>query len=103
MGDPRVVPMDSVPGVPRKSPVTTILESLPEGYMTTREVAEKFDVHVETIRRLIKATKADGTPRVNAPTDKAVVGGLQIYLFTAEDVEELEEYFRSRVRTHKKG
>lgn len=76
----------------RKSPAEMILESIPAGYMSVRDMAERYGVHVMTIRRLIKATNEDGTKKVNAPSDAVQQGGLLIYLFNEEDVSELDAY-----------
>ena len=37
-----------------------LIESLPPGLLTARQVAEHFDVSIETIRRLGRAKMSDG-------------------------------------------
>lgn len=76
----------------RKSPAELLLEQIPEGYMSVKDMAERYGVHVQTIRRLAKMTNNDGTPRVKAPSAAIQQGGLVIYLFTEEDVEEMDAY-----------
>jgi hypothetical protein len=76
----------------RKSPASMIMESLPEGYLGVKDMAQRYGVHVQTIRRLIHAENSDGTPKVNAPSSAVQQGGLLIYLFTEEDVAELDAY-----------
>jgi transposase len=90
---PKVVDASSVVPTKRKSPVTALIESLGDEYKTVADVAEHFGVHKETVRRLIKAKNPDGTPKINAPSKAAQAGEMIIYLFTDEDMEELEEYF----------
>jgi hypothetical protein len=76
----------------RKSPAELIMESIPEGYLSVKDMSERYGVHVQTIRRLIKARNDDGTPKVNAPTDAVQQGGLVIYLFNENDVAEMDAY-----------
>ena len=86
--------IDAKDAVPqrRKSPAQLIMENMPEGYLSTADIAERYGVHVQTIRRLMKAVNDDGTPKVNAPSKAIHQGGLLIYLFTEADVAELDEY-----------
>lgn len=79
----------------RKSPVTMILEDLPPGYLTVNDLAVRYDVHKETIRRLMRAEK-DGVPLVNAPSEAVQQGGLVVYLFNEEDVAEMDKYMGTK-------
>lgn len=83
---------------PRKAPATLMIEALPAGMLTAREVAKRFDVNVETIRRMARATTADGKPRFKAPSKAAKTGDLVIWVYTPEDMEELADYFGERVQ-----
>ncbi len=80
----------------RKSPAEMIYESLPEGYKSVRDMAERYGVHLQTIRRMIKATYDDGSPRLKAPSAAVQQGGLVIYLFTEEDVSEMDAYMGAK-------
>lgn len=80
----------------RKSPAQLIIESLGDDYKTMRAMAERYDVNVETIRRLCKAVDADGEKRVRAPSKAVQQGNLTIYLFTHEDVAEIDEYMSKK-------
>ncbi len=80
----------------RKSPAQLIIESLGDDYKTMKMMAARYDVNVETIRRLCKATNADGTKRVKAPSKAVQQGELTIFLFTKDDVKELDEYMSNK-------
>lgn len=80
----------------RKSPAQVIIESLDGEYETMRTMAERYAVNVETIRRLCKAVDENGEKRVKAPSAAAQQGELVIYLFTKEDVQELDEYMSNK-------
>lgn len=102
---PKVVSTEDLTSRPtRKSPVTHMLEQVDgiENYKRMRDVAEHFGVHVETIRRLSHARDADGKKRVNAPSKAMVHGEMVVYLFTEEDIKELEAYFARRGSRRKK-
>lgn len=88
----------------RVSPVTALLNDIEGDYLTMRQTAQKVDVHIETLRRLCR------TSRVNAPSKAVTRGSMVIYLFTPEDVQEVEDYFYGKdeqqadgARKHKKG
>lgn len=89
----KVVDANTVIPPTRKSPVTVLIESLDGDYKTVKDVAAQFGVHKETIRRLCKAKNEDGTDKVHAPSKAMQQGGMLIYLFTPEDMDELAEYF----------
>ena len=93
MVNPKIVDASEVKRHPRKSPATRLIESLPPGLLTGRQVAEKFDVSIETIRRLGRAKLSDGTPRFTAPSKAARTGDLVVWLYTPADLRELAEYF----------
>jgi len=80
----------------RKSPAQLIVESLEGDWMTTKQMAERWNVHVETMRRLAKARNEDGTPKVKAPSQAVQVGDMTIYLYSPEDVKEIDEYFKKK-------
>lgn len=80
----------------RKSPAQVILESLDGDFKTMRDMADRYGVHIETMRRLCRATKPDGSYRVKAPSAAVQSGEMTIYLFTVEDVDELDEYYRNK-------
>lgn len=105
MVKPLIVDASEVKRRPRKAPATRMIEALPDGYLTARQVAEKFDRNIETIRRLARATDAEGKPRFKAPSKAAKSGELLIWLYTPSDVEELAEYFGQKIpkKRGKKG
>lgn len=96
MGNVRIIDAQDAEPPRRKSPATVIIESVGDDYETMRTMAERYDVNVETIRRLCKAVDDDGNPRVKAPSKAVQQGGLTIYLFTKEDVKELDEYMSNK-------
>lgn len=93
MVNPKIVDAADVKRHPRKSPATRLIESLPPDLLTARQVAEKFDVSIETIRRLGRARLSDGTPKFKAPSKAARTGDLVVWLYTPTDLDELAEYF----------
>lgn len=93
---PKVVDAKTVKPQTRKAPATRIIESLPPEFKTTRQVAEYFEVNIETIRRLSKAKNSDGTKRITGPSKATKSGGMVIWLYTPDDVEEIREYFEDR-------
>lgn len=88
----RVVDAVDVPKEPikRKSPAELILASLDGDYKVMREMAARYGVHIETMRRLAK------TDKVKAPSKAVQSGDMTIYLFTPEDVAEVDEYFSKK-------
>ena len=93
---PKVVDAKTVKPQSRKAPATRIIEALEGDYLTTRQVAEYFEVNIETIRRLSKATNADGTEKIKGPSKATKSGSMVIWLYTPEDVEEIRAYFEDR-------
>lgn len=91
----KIVDAKDVIAPKRKSPVSVLIDSLPDRdkYHTVMDAAAYFHVHPETIRRLIKAYDVDGNKKVNAPSKAIQQGSMVVYLFTEEDMDELENYF----------
>ena len=94
---PQIVDASEVKRQPRKAPATRMIEALPKGYLTARQVAERFDVNIETIRRLARAKDDNGREKFKAPSKAAKSGELIIWVYTPDDVNELAEYFGERV------
>lgn len=101
MPTPKIVDASEIKKRPRKSPATMMVESLPPGYLTARQMAEMFGVNIETIRRLGRAVDADGHPRFQAPSKAAKTGDLIVWLYTPADVDEIAEYFGERIQKPK--
>jgi hypothetical protein len=97
MKTPQIVDASEIKRVPKKAPATRMIEALPPDLLTARQVAEKFEVNIETIRRLARAKDAEGNDRFNAPSKAAKSGELIIWVYTPEDVDELAEYFGRRI------
>ena len=97
MKTPQIVDAAEVKRVPKKAPATRMIEALPPGLLTARQVAEKFDVNIETIRRLARAKDSEGNERFTAPSKAAKSGELIIWVYTPDDVDELAEYFGKRI------
>jgi len=93
----KIVDSQEIKRTTRKAPATRLIEALPDGYLTARQVATKFDVNIETIRRLARAKDSDGNERFRAPSKAAKSGDLVIWVYTPEDVDELAEYFGERI------
>ncbi len=89
----KVVPSGTARRTPRISPMRQILQGVDRDFWTTKQVAEHLDVHVETIRRRIKAVDAQGNKVVKAPREEIQAGKVHINIFQMEDVVELENYF----------
>jgi hypothetical protein len=93
MVNPKIVDAADVKRRPRKAPATRLIESLPPGLLTARQVAQHFEVSIETIRRLGRATLSDGSAKFTAPSKAARTGDLVVWLYTKEDMKELAQYF----------
>jgi hypothetical protein len=93
MVNPKIVDAKDIKRHVRKAPATRLIESLPPDLLTARQVATHFDVSIETIRRLGRATLSDGSPKFNAPSKAARTGDLIVWLYTKADMTELAEYF----------
>jgi hypothetical protein len=103
---PQIVDAAEVKQRPRKSPATRMIEALPDGLLTARDVADLFECNIETIRRLARKKDANGNPWFTAPSKAAKSGELIIWVYTPEDIDELAEYFGKRIpktRGKKKG
>jgi transcription initiation factor IIE alpha subunit len=92
----KIVDASEVKRQTRKAPATRMIEKIPEGLFTARDMAERFDVNVETIRRLARAVDETGKAKFKAPSKAAKNGELIIWVYTPEDVDELAEYFGER-------
>jgi transposase len=103
MVNPKIVDADEIKRRPRKAPATRLIEALPDDLLTARQVAEHFDVSIETIRRLGRAKLSDDTPKFKAPSKAARTGDLVVWLYTPEDMAELAEYFGRKEPTKKKA
>lgn len=103
MANPKIVDASEIKMRPRKSPATRLAESLPDGMLSARQVAEHFDVNIETIRRLARAKDENGKPKFNAPSKAARQGDLIIWAYTQEDMDELSEYFGVKTPKRKKA
>jgi hypothetical protein len=93
----KIVDSSEIKRQPRKAPATRMIEALPEGYLTARQVADKFEVNIETVRRLARAKDGDGKDRFVGPSKAAKSGELIIWVYTPDDVAELAEYFGDRI------
>lgn len=98
----KIVDAADVKQQPRKAPATRMIEQIPEGMYTARQVAEHFEVNIETIRRLARAKDDQGNAKFHAPSKAAKSGELIIWVYTPADVDELAEYFGERGRPVKK-
>lgn len=97
MKPPEIVDANEVKQRPRKAPATRMIEQIPDGLFTARDLSELFDVNIETIRRLARAKDADGNDRFTAPSKAAKQGELIIWVYTPDDVEEMAEYFGKKI------
>lgn len=93
---PQIVDSADVKRTTRKAPATRMIEALPKGFLTSRQVAERFGVNIETIRRLARAKNEDGSERFKAPSKAAKSGELIIWVYTPADIKELAAYFGER-------
>jgi len=100
MVNPKIVDASEIKRRPRKAPATRLIEALPPDLLTARQVAEHFDVSIETIRRLGRAQLSDGTSKFKAPSKAARTGDLVVWLYTKEDMKELAEYFGRKEPTN---
>jgi hypothetical protein len=92
----KIVDASEVKRQTRTSPATRMIEKIPDGLYTARDMAERFDVNIETIRRLARAKDDKGKDKFKAPSKAAKNGELIIWVYTPEDVDELAEYFGER-------
>jgi hypothetical protein len=100
---PQIVDAAEVKQRPRKAPATRMIEQIPDGLMTARDLSVMFDVNIETIRRLARAKNSDGSDKFIAPSKAAKQGELIIWVYTPADVEELAEYFGKKIPKPRKG
>lgn len=67
------------------------------GHLRLSEAAEILKVAPITLRRLLK------NPEISAPSNEITQGGYKTYLYTPDDMKELESYFQSRTRLKKRS
>lgn len=67
------------------------------GYLRLSEAAEILDVAPITLRRLLK------NPDISAPSSEISRGGYKTYLYTPEDLKELQGYFKDRTQIKKRN
>jgi hypothetical protein len=84
---PEIINASEIKRSPRKSPADQLLDDLEGDFSKLTDVAREVGVHPETLRRLCR------TDKVNAPSHAVQQGGMTMYLFTPEDVDELKSYF----------
>jgi hypothetical protein len=99
MVNPKIVDASEIKQRPRKAPATRLIEEVRRQHPTWRtaqDVAEHFDVSIETVRRLGRQRLSDGTPKFKAPSKAARTGDLVVWLYTPVDMKELGEYFGKR-------
>jgi len=87
---PKVYDVEELAPNRRTSPFQLIMDSLDGEFYSMRQAARMTGVHIETLRRLCH------TDRVKAPSKATKQGGLFVYLFTPEDIEEVREYFAAQ-------
>ena len=73
-----------------------IMAKLPGTYYRLTEVAEILGLSVRTLRRLIPKG------HTKAPSKQITVGGMKMYLYTPEDVQEIRDYYRIENREDEK-
>lgn len=101
MINPEIVDASEVKRRPRKAPATRMIEAIPDGLLTARDLAEMFGVNIETIRRLARAKDSEGKDRFKAPSKAAKTGELIIWVYTPADVEEMSKYFGKKIPKQK--
>ena len=69
------------------SPAEKIMAELPGTYYRLAEVSKIIGVSPKTLRRLIHSG------RTKAPSQQISVGGMKMYLYTPEDIQELKNYY----------
>ena len=74
------------------SPAARLVSSLDGQYYLLSEVAQILGKSEMTLRRAMYQG------RVKAPTKEAWLGKMKVYLYTVEDIRELQEYFAPKVK-----
>jgi hypothetical protein len=74
-----------------KSPADRLVESLDGEYFKLTDVAIQLNVSESSLRRL---RKREG---LRAPSFEIRQGGMHIYLYTPDDVDELRNYYAKQV------
>lgn len=75
----------------RLSPAARLVTSLDGDYYMISEVAKILGKSTQTIRRTMYEN------RVKAPSKQVRQGGMTVYLYSSEDIEELRGYFAAQV------
>lgn len=78
----------------RVTPADRIMAELPDVYYRLSEVSKMVGVSEKTLRRQINS------PDTTAPSAQVTHGGMQMYLYTPQDVEELRRYYRKEPHAH---
>lgn len=100
----QIVDASEIKKIPRKSPATRMVEQAHEqGYLVQSDLAEKFKCNIETIRRLGRLRKDDGSKRFKAPSKAMRSGRLVVWLYTPEDVAEIAEHFGQPIEPAKRS
>lgn len=76
---------------PPSTPADRIMAELPGVYYRLTEVAAMLNVSESTLRRHIRKGVS------KAPSQQIVHGGMRMYLYTPDDVEELRRLFGKEV------
>jgi len=76
----------------KASPAEEYVRNLDGEFYLLSEVAEIVGVTKNTLRRLV----TNKEKRVKAPSYTGALGGMNIYIFSRADIEEIKEYYHSR-------
>lgn len=76
------------------SPAARLVTNLDGKYYMLSEVAEILDKSTQTIRRSMK--------KVNAPSRQVRQGGMVVYLYSEDDIQELRDYFAPQITMRKR-
>lgn len=77
------------------SPAARLVSSLDGQYYLLSEVADILNKDQMTIRRAMYKG------RVNAPSYEVWEGKMKVYIYTADDIQELREYFEPKLTRRK--
>lgn len=73
------------------SPAARLVSELDGEYFMVSEVAEILGKDARTIRRAMY------NKRVNAPSYETRQGNMRVYLYTQDDIQELRDYFATKI------
>lgn len=99
----RIVSTDDLERPSRRGPMQQILDGISDEYLTFRDLAERYNVHIETMRNICRNKDSNGNPLVKAPSQAAVHGKVIVYLFDKKDVKEVDAYMEKRGQYPTKG